>query len=62
MKKSLKKIIYSGLICSTLLAATGCGNKDKTAKAEKSQEENLYKIKVGKTAAANFLSPIIQLA
>lgn len=60
MRKNLKKIIYTGIICSTLLSATGCGNKEKIAKA--GQGEPLYKIKVGKTAAANFLSPIIQLA
>ena len=56
MKKCVK-IISLGLL--VLLSASLLGCKKKVASAD---SKELYKIRVGKTAAANFLSPIIQLA
>ncbi|MCR5402058.1 MAG: ABC transporter substrate-binding protein [Treponema sp.] len=62
MKKTEKiKLLTTAGLCLALVATTftGCGKKSASAAAV---EKSLFKIKVGKTASATFLSPLIQLA
>ena len=57
MKKNQKKAAVAALLLASSIALVGCGKK-----AASTDGKNLFKIRVGKTAASNFLSPLIQIA